>query len=772
MRLTLRTLLAYLDDILEPGQAREIGEKIGESGYASALVDRIREVMRRRRLTAPDVKNPGTGLDPNGVAEYLDNTLSPEAVADVEKVCLDSDVHLAEVASCHQILTLVLGEPVDVPATTRERMYALGPAAPVNDSSGKLSDDAEGDSSEGLSGIGSKPSLPKLPADTDFQSTIPDYLKPPPLWRRLAPVAVGVLIGSTWLAFVYFDPSLPLGTLVSNDGSSQSIPDPSVVTPVTDPALVTATDGGGEGPRTIETEVPSEPPLQNDPKSLVAQISPESSASPRSIGELNGFDPGESTTPSTTSLPSVAVSEPSSPGTTAASTTDSTTPNAPSLPEPVPVSAPSGTQVAALTPSATPRTPSAGSSPTAPSTTSVVATDPAETVDNSVPAPEVLYTSRDGILARRTTDGWMVMPRRSVIRKGDRLAAPKPFTSLLEIDSLDLLIELHGGTVIEFGGATKDEDVILKVLAGRLSVQRSSREETTEPVAVGLHLFDEPCQLILQTPSSRFGIELTPEEPAAFERSLGEDRYTGNLYVVGGRAVFVASDGEETLDAPSWFPLTPRDRKALVATTDRPPLLVVPDWLDPNSRPMSSTQRRYANRYEGEIDADEPLRNSVPSVVKSTIPGISELAVQTLAITEQYEQLAQTLAEAQFVESRSAAITGLRRWLPKATENRELLKTELRKHFPSSEQDNQAKILYELLWGYDEDDARNPARSKLLVSWLEHDSPVIRQLAFQHIYRLTGQRYDYRPINPANQRKVAVERWLSHLQRNKGTLLE
>src|SRR5438874_2995924 len=135
LRLTLRTLLAYIDDTLAPAQARELGEKVAASEPARELIERIKRVTRRRGLQTPvSAGRDDTVSDPNTVAEYLSDTLDPDGIEELENTCLKSDVHLAEVAACHQILTLVLTEPVRVPPRSNQRMYKLveSPAAMPN----------------------------------------------------------------------------------------------------------------------------------------------------------------------------------------------------------------------------------------------------------------------------------------------------------------------------------------------------------------------------------------------------------------------------------------------------------------------------------------------------------------------------------------------------------------------------------------------------------------------------------------------------------------
>lgn len=130
MRLTVRTLLAWLDHMLPPDVQHELSDKVAASTPAQQLVARIRQVVERPTIPAPRVDGRGLAADPNSVAEYLDNSLASDRLEAFERICVESDMHLAEVAACHEILATVAREPAALtpldPAARRRLLAAMG----------------------------------------------------------------------------------------------------------------------------------------------------------------------------------------------------------------------------------------------------------------------------------------------------------------------------------------------------------------------------------------------------------------------------------------------------------------------------------------------------------------------------------------------------------------------------------------------------------------------------------------------------------------------
>jgi len=127
MRLTLRTLLAWLDNVLPADEQQQLGEKVTASPVAQQLVDRIRLVVERPQVSAPRPAGRGLAADANSVAEYLDNTLEPDRLEPLERICLESDVHLAEVAACHTLLAELAEDPsivAPLDQAGRSRLFA------------------------------------------------------------------------------------------------------------------------------------------------------------------------------------------------------------------------------------------------------------------------------------------------------------------------------------------------------------------------------------------------------------------------------------------------------------------------------------------------------------------------------------------------------------------------------------------------------------------------------------------------------------------------
>jgi hypothetical protein len=200
-------MLAYLDNVLDPADAEVLGKKIHDSEFATTLVNRVRTVSKKVRMDAPKVDGKGMGNDANTVAEYLDSTLPQDRVGDFERICLESDRHLAEAAGCHQILTLVLGKPAEVPEDLREKIYALGHpgSAPVKKATAPI------------------PAVNGRPAAGAMPTEVPDYLRAgqrPSIWPFLATLAAAFLIGAVILrAMGPFDNTHPVARWLSGDAT-------------------------------------------------------------------------------------------------------------------------------------------------------------------------------------------------------------------------------------------------------------------------------------------------------------------------------------------------------------------------------------------------------------------------------------------------------------------------------------------------------------------------------------------------------------------------
>lgn len=125
MRLSLRTLLAFEDNVFDLEQHRQLERTIPQHDMAARALCRIRDVVRNARLGVPGMVDHHEELDPNIVAEYLDHQISSEYQEQFESFCFSDDKYLAEVASVHQVLSNVLGEPARTNRECRFRCYDL-----------------------------------------------------------------------------------------------------------------------------------------------------------------------------------------------------------------------------------------------------------------------------------------------------------------------------------------------------------------------------------------------------------------------------------------------------------------------------------------------------------------------------------------------------------------------------------------------------------------------------------------------------------------------
>jgi hypothetical protein len=283
VRLNLLTLLAYLDDTLEPTQVRLVGQQVADSIAARDLLDRIQMLLRDRRTGLPAA---GERIDANTLAAYLDGSLDPRRAAEVEESILASDAALAEAAACHQVLTTFKVRPEPVPLAPRQRMYSLV--------RGREGVPQRRDADEEEAGTGRRRSA---------GSSLPPHLRDPepttglrvrkrrggiPRWLIPAAAVLLVLIVGAVVATqtgVFRKPDSQMAKLPDETGRDTTVGKPTEPVRETPPTTTKETDP----PKKIEP--PVEPVVkQPDPPKVVEPLRPPEDPKP-DIGEVRVSKP-------------------------------------------------------------------------------------------------------------------------------------------------------------------------------------------------------------------------------------------------------------------------------------------------------------------------------------------------------------------------------------------------------------------------------------------------------------------------------------------------
>ncbi len=755
VKLTLRYLLAYMDDILRPTDAREVGRALNENQAANQLVQRIRDVIRRRRLGALDPLDSTPGHNPNEMAEYLDNLMTVEEIRDFEQHCLESDELLAEAGACHQILTLVLGGGSVAPESTRQRLKTLAQGIPASAAAGNA--DVQKSIQAPLAGSAGQP----------LEDLIPplEYGRQKSSWKQTVSVLGVLLLASAWIYSIVTDPSF-------------------------------RPDHAAKSPRLVAGDVPGEDapePAAADRPEEVAALDAESLPEGEKKPEPALTPPGEPVA----RVPAPGVEE-------------APTPPAPGI-DPAPVDLPGLTpDTPAMTkkedpprpdaPSKTPSEPLAKATPTDP--VPMREDDSAQPPQQPEPSPAirpnpvclepgVIYDSGETPLVwnafgqtQAVVAGEMTNPE-----AGDLLLAPRYSVASFDLGGEQAHWYMGPQTVVTLLGADDDSCLGWDVQQGRIVFQHRQPAKEEAPLRLRLRILQKSWILELPAEPTSFGLEVTPQYATHFERMPASGPAIASLWV-SGPAVKIRPVQEEPADwqtVTNFFALIPMGGTVEVTTADSeedvteapaPPAPTAPAapenggqlpvWLeDPTTVSMTNSQKRDLRDFSRAIDSSSNLWLDLMGVANNPNPRIAELAAEALALGQRYDSLVRLLAHSPHEESRTAAIAGLKYWMLRDEGNRELLQEELARTF----NEQTAFIVYRLLWGYDKQDAQSLEISRQLVGWLRHEHVAVRELSIYWIARLTGQRQNYRPLAPVGTREQGVIAWERHLSRH-GALIE
>lgn len=766
MRLTLATLLAYLDNVLEPADSQALAEKIEKSDFASGLVMRIRSISRKLRMGAPKVEGKGLGRDPNSVAEYLDGSLAPERIGEFERLCLESDVQLAEVASCHQVLAMVLNKPAEVPPQVRERIYALANQAEAARLAAPNRIDGAHTSAES---DGAHPAPPKPssaatsaahlvpPSDNGKSHTepvpppvgrameVPDYLRAGQKsggWLWLAGLAAVLLLAVGALRMMGpFDGTHPLAQMMGQ-GPAQVATGPGPEQTNPQPTLPAQLESGNSETTAVPPgpgDAASRPTLSGDELPPLAPPTPIEAA-PAEPPPAEPMPPAPK--PVDEMPPELKTADPKP----AEGDVIASRPLVPPPPKPIPGTLPGPMPV-------DPNQPAASELPIPPKPAEPM---PAEPEDGSETADVGRYMSDEQLLVhlvdepKMKTQLWYRLAPRTMLAANERLVV---------LPSYRPQITLPSGIQATFVGESSFRmQKPMQAGSARMAIEYGRVVLVSLGAAGGqveLDLAGLKGTVMLADADAAVAIEVRRYLPpgVAADDPKAELIRVVDLFALGGRVVWQPAD-----QAPLDIPVS---QVVIYAGEELPRVggpYAIPEWIDAKSLP--DIERRASIDMEAELPLDKPLDITLAEHAVGRKIEVRSLAARSLAALDQFQPLLSELNDPRQYAYWASDIDSLKFALARSSEAAGKVYATLQNQRPAN-----AKLMYDMLLGATDEQLTEGTAGEW-VNALESNELDVRVLALDSLRRVTGLMKMYRPEKPLAMNSTSIQRWKELLNEN------
>ena len=733
LRLTLRILLAYLDDVLDPEPARHIGRRIRESRSASLLVERLKRVVRRPiEAAGPTLADPEsadryrstTPVDPNDLAEYLDSVLDAEGVAKLERRCLDSDDDLAELASVHQALAMVAENSAPVSKSARRRLIASGKDHGATSGGSVTRPMSTLDLSQ------PSPAPQPVPASENPSplDAEPIPLAPPNFGparstnRTMALVVAGALAIA---AFVWVRTSRTPGpdsarraeAVAHNDLTGQQTESSTTESGAPVAPAVDSTKPAAE--RNTVTQAPRSPATVE--KSGVSPKQPAPAESPPATASIPVLE--EEPIPPAIGSPTPAAKAPVAPQ------PRKSKPEQEPIPDPARGTSPTGPVALALDTR---------------SSSDLEGAPPSDLLATAV--PRATYVADDSVLLRSTSDGWRRVPPGGYLYAKDHI---------LGLDGFRPRLRRPDGSTIELVGPTEltlehdgDVDWSVDLSMGRLAL-RSGRK----PFSIRVRIGETPIHLRLTMPNSLVGFEQSVERLPTSDRGADRAARLLAVYVVRGRVEVRMGNETRVLEGGHEVAGSTRLGIARPIPSER-----FVSWI---IAPEPEAEiRRELDRFAARVPFGQSIEPILREEIASRSHAVRPIAAGSLAVIGDFQGVVEAIRDAKYPDVRLATLTAMRACLRCDAQRVEALNADLLTLYDATD----ARNVTALMLGFSERAKTHPKTIEGLVRLLESPDRLIRELAIRNLRELFDRDFGYSADGSASRQATSVGYWREWLR--------